>query len=55
MTSPGIVKPMVVDSLSNIPLLGISIAKDHCIAWDSNGVIYSWGCALDGKLGHPIE
>jgi len=27
----------------------------HTAAWDSEGCVYTWGDALDGKLGHPIE
>ena len=26
----------------------------HNLAWDENGALYSWGDAMDGKLGHPI-
>ena len=33
--------------------MGIASSKFHCIAWDIEGDLYSWGDALDGKLGHP--
>lgn len=31
---------------------GVHCSKYHCLAWDAKGVIYSWGDATDGKLGH---
>ena len=33
---------------------GISVGRAHCLAWDQDGLLYSWGEGLDGKLGHPI-
>lgn len=28
-------------------------SKRHTLAWDSNGALYSFGDASDGKLGYP--
>jgi alpha-tubulin suppressor-like RCC1 family protein len=36
-------------------MAGVSCGKDHSIAWDANGVVYSWGLNADGRLGHEIE
>ncbi len=40
---------------NNINIKGISCGKNHCVAWDEDGMVYTWGQASDGKLGHPIE
>ncbi len=34
--------------------MGICTGRFHCLAWDVNGKIYSWGSSLSGKLGHHI-
>ncbi|EAS06741.2 chromosome condensation regulator RCC1 repeat protein (macronuclear) [Tetrahymena thermophila SB210] len=31
---------------------GVSCGKNHCLMWDQDGLIYSWGDGADGKLGH---
>lgn len=36
-------------------VVGISFGRAHTAAWDADGLIYTWGEGLDGKLGHPIE
>ena len=57
------VSPIIIPSLKvfknklinqNINIKGIAIGKSHCLSWDSNGHIYSFGDAMDGKLGIKI-
>ena len=35
--------------------MGVSSYDLHSLAWDSNGAVYSWGDAAEGKLGHHIK
>jgi len=37
---------------NHIKMIGISCGYKHCLAWDIDGKIYSWGDASNGKLGH---
>jgi len=34
---------MIMKSLSNKQIAGISVGNSHCLAWDKKGQIYSWG------------
>jgi len=34
---------------------GVACNKNHTVSWDIAGRVYSWGEALDGKLGHPLK
>ncbi|KRX02540.1 Regulator of chromosome condensation 1/beta-lactamase-inhibitor protein II [Pseudocohnilembus persalinus] len=36
----------------NLQIKGVSCGKSHCLLWDSDGKIYSWGDGQYGKLGH---
>lgn len=42
----------LVGMAQNIIVKGISCGKNHCVAWDSEGRIYSWGDGSNGKLGY---
>jgi len=35
--------------------VGIAAGSRHTLAWDIEGIIYSWGEPNDGKLGYPID
>lgn len=50
-----ILTPSLLRIFNEIKIEGISAGKNHTLAWDSKGHLFSWGDALDGKLGHPIE
>ncbi|KAL4465424.1 hypothetical protein ABPG73_007879 [Tetrahymena malaccensis] len=46
-------KPFQVQlPLSVKQVKGVSCGKNHCLMWDQDGLIYSWGDGADGKLGH---
>lgn len=34
---------------------GIAVGKFHCLAWLTNGTVFTWGDGIDGKLGHPVD
>lgn len=36
----------------NIVIKGIACGINHCLLWDNEGQIFSWGDGSDGKLGH---
>ena len=38
-----IIPLMIIKSLSNIQIAGLSVGNSHCLAWDKKGQIYSWG------------
>ena len=42
-SAEAIILPMIIKSLSNVHISGISIGNSHCLAWDKKGQIYSWG------------
>ncbi|EAR98318.3 regulator of chromosome condensation (RCC1) protein (macronuclear) [Tetrahymena thermophila SB210] len=51
-----LVSPTIIQLFDkSIKISGISIGRTHTVAWDTQGSIYTWGDAIDGKLGHPIE
>ncbi|KAL4470954.1 hypothetical protein ABPG72_013541 [Tetrahymena utriculariae] len=51
-----LVSPTIIQLFDkSIKISGISIGRTHTVAWDTQGSLYSWGDAIDGKLGHPIE
>ena len=33
------------------PVIGVSCAQTHAVAWTVGGELYSWGDSSDGKLG----
>jgi alpha-tubulin suppressor-like RCC1 family protein len=35
----------------NIKVNGISCGFSHCLMWDMDGAIYTWGDGGEGKLG----
>ncbi|KAL4484224.1 hypothetical protein ABPG72_003508 [Tetrahymena utriculariae] len=46
-------KPFQVQlPLSVKQVKGVSCGKNHCLMWDQDGLLYSWGDGADGKLGH---
>lgn len=45
----------MITSLMTINIVGVAGGKNHAVAWDSDGRIYSWGEATKGQLGHPIS
>ena len=49
------VRPTILDTFNKKEIIGISIGLGHCLAWDSEGQIYSWGDAMNGKLAHPLD
>lgn len=48
-------KPYILKLPSNnIFINGVACGASHCIMWDRDGKLYSWGDASDGKLGHGM-
>ena len=37
--------------ITKVVIKGMSAGKTHCLAWNNEGKMYSWGHALYGKLG----
>ncbi|KAL4491987.1 hypothetical protein ABPG72_008408 [Tetrahymena utriculariae] len=37
---------------SNLTIRGIACGTNHCLLWDTEGQIFSWGDGSHGKLGH---
>ena len=52
---------MIMKSLSNKQIAGISVGNSHCLAWDKKGQIYSWGVGIfmlyisSTTPPHPIQ
>ncbi|EGR34659.1 regulator of chromosome condensation, putative [Ichthyophthirius multifiliis] len=41
--------------LMGVIIAGIACNQYHCLVWDIQGRIFSWGNGLNGQLGHPID
>lgn len=37
--------------IESVSLIGLSIGLNHCLAWNQEGQIFSWGDPMNGKLG----
>ena len=35
----------------SLQLVGLSLSKQHVLAWSVSGLVYSWGSNLNGVLG----
>lgn len=42
-------RPSGVDK---IPFKAIACGQSHCMALTETGAVFSWGCGLNGRLGH---
>lgn len=38
--------------IDQIPFKAIACGQSHCLALTTLGAIFSWGCGLNGRLGH---
>lgn len=45
-------RPTPIPFFNNIVVREISAGKRHVLACDTSGLLYSWGCGADGRLGH---
>ena len=36
---------------SSLPIIGISLSRNHALAWTTGGSLYAWGCNVNGVLG----
>merc|ERR1712005_72184 len=46
-------RPTQVKDLIDVPVVAIAAGQYHSVALSALGEVYTWGCADDGKLGHP--
>lgn len=45
--------PRIVDNVSGVQFVSIAAGATDCLALDSNGQVYSWGCGEFNQLGIP--
>lgn len=45
-------KPYPIKFPHDLKIAGIACGLNHCLVWDTEGLLYSWGDGKDGKLGH---
>ena len=45
-------KPHPIKFPNLLKVAGIACGQMHCLVWDTEGLLYSWGDGKDGKLGH---
>ena len=50
----GIRKPTLLFTLLDAHIVGVAAGKNHTLAWDIQGRVYSWGDSTEGRLGHSV-
>lgn len=47
-----ILRPVVIEGLQGLKVVGISSGDRHSAAITNTGAVYTWGCGSDGQCGH---